>query len=332
MPNGQHSGRPINRKDRKGQYVLGEKLGEGGEGEVYEVSNDQEWAVKIYKPGKEPKGEQANKLIAMEGLMNSPDGERQGHPSLSWPKQIIRDRERNCLVGMVMTRVNTSRTMSIGEFWTPTVRQAKLSKMRMPSDRIHVQNTKWKIIRNLSKIMARVHQHGHLIGDINERNILVEPEHGTVSIIDCDSFQIQDRKNRIIYRCKVGRAEYTAPEFLLQMQGKCTIPKCPAGPHAHNMGFHCVRRTQEHDKFGIAVIFFQILMEGGHPYDCRIDEFPNAEANTRQEKIIKGYFPYSSSKPPFIHVNNQQNETRYSGLPQKVKDMFERAFRTPQTS
>lgn len=326
MAEGQHTGSPIRRKDGQGFHTLGEKLGEGAEGEVYAVDNSPLWAVKIYKPGSAPKAIQAQKLLAMEGLMPLLAGERPGHPSLTWPEQIIRDRNSNSLVGLVMPRVNTAKTMTVGEFFIPSVRQRRLQEMDLPMDGVEIQKTKWSIIRNLSKTVARIHEQGHLIGDINERNILVEPEHGDISIIDCDSFQIRDRENRIIYRCKVGRPEYTAPELLRQMQGICDVRECPTGPNKHQMGYPCVSRNQEHDKFGIAVVVFQLLMDGSHPYDCRIDEGHAPDASTRQEKIKRGFYPYSRSKPPFIHINNQDNAKRYSRLPSSIKKLFERAF------
>ena len=85
-------------------------------------------------------------------------------------------------------------------------------------------------------------------------------------------------------------------------------------------------REKEHDKFGLAVIIFQLLMDGDHPYNCRIDEAHNAEANSLGDKIIKNYFPYSVSKPSYIHVNNSRNANRYSKLPKEAKDLFEQSF------
>ena len=169
---GQHTGQQIKRKDDQGDYVLGQKLGEGAEGEVYSVANSPQWAVKVYKSGKAPKDVQAQKLLAMEGLMSPLSEEPAGHPSLTWPKQIIQDQQKN-LIGLVMPRVDTARTMTVGEFFTPSVRQQKLREMNVPSDSRHIQNTSWKIITNLSQTAARVHEQGHLIGDINEKNILV---------------------------------------------------------------------------------------------------------------------------------------------------------------
>ena len=125
MAEGQHTGQQIKRKDDQGHYVLGEKLGEGAEGEVYSVANSPQWAVKVYKPGKAPKDVQAQKLLAMEGLMSPLSGERTGHPSLTWPEEIIQDQNKN-LVGFVMPRVDIARTMKAGHFFIPNVRQQKL--------------------------------------------------------------------------------------------------------------------------------------------------------------------------------------------------------------
>lgn len=323
MAEGQHTGRRIRRKDSQGYYVLGELMGDGGEGEIYAVSNAPERAAKIYKPDRD---DNAKKLPTMERMIPAFDGEITGHPHLAWPEQVIQDRKKNLPAGFTMPRVNTNRTMTIGQFFIPSVRRQKLQAMNLMLDGIQIQQTKWNIIKNLSKTVAWVHEQGHLIGDINERNILVDPERGNVSIVDCDSFQIRDQTNRTIYRCRVGRPEYTAPELLRQMGSKCNIRQCPGGPDRHEMGYPCVNRNQEHDKFGIAVVVFQLLMDGSHPYDCRIDEGHAPDASTRQEKIKRGFYPYSRSKPPFIHINNRDNVRRYSRLPDSVKDLFERAF------
>ncbi len=129
MAEGPHTGTPIQRKDRKGSYVIGEKIGEGGEGEVYAVADSLQWVIKVYKPGKAPKSIAAKKLFVMEELRPRLAGERAGHPSLTWPEQIIQDRSSNSLVGFVMPWVDMAGTMTVGEFFAPSVRQRKLQAM-----------------------------------------------------------------------------------------------------------------------------------------------------------------------------------------------------------
>src|SRR5699024_5867863 len=49
------------------------------------------------------------------------------------------------------------------------------------------------------------------VGDVNESNILVASD-ARVMIIDTDSAQIKDPSGKV-YKCLVGKPEYTAPEI-----------------------------------------------------------------------------------------------------------------------
>ena len=156
MADGKHTGRQIRRKDGQGYYTLSERLGEGGEGEVYAVDRSLTCGrSRSTSPDRAPKDVQARKLLAMEGLMPILVGERSGHPSLTWPEQVIRDRNTNALVGLVMPRVNTAKTMTVGEFFIPSVRQKKLQEMNLLLSGVQIQKTQWTIIRNLSTTVAR---------------------------------------------------------------------------------------------------------------------------------------------------------------------------------
>ena len=325
MAEGQHTGRQIRRKGQAGYYVLGDVISNGGEGEIYAVTNDAAKVAKVYLPGK---GSNGVKLPAMEGKCPTSAGTT-GHPPIAWPEQTIIDSATNAPVGFIMPKVDTARTMLFGEFIYPDTRQQKLQAMGLQMDGVQIQETKWRIIENLASIAASIHRHGHAIGDVNERNILVEPGHGYVSIVDSDSFQIRDRTNKIIYRCRVGCPGYTAPELLRQMQGTCRQPKCIGGePGKHQVGYPCVPRNESHDMFGLAVLAFQLLMDGAHPYDCAITGpmSQDESLNQRRAKMERDYFPYSRRRPPHIHVRDGECETRYRRLPENVKAKFERAF------
>jgi DNA-binding helix-hairpin-helix protein with protein kinase domain len=97
---------------------------------------------------------------------------------------------------------------------------------------------------NVARAVAAVHRSGCVIGDINHSGILVSPK-AVVALIDADSFQVSTRNGQFL--CKVGVPEYTPPE----LQGR---------------GFAGVIRTPNHDAFGLAVVIFQLLFMGRHPF------------------------------------------------------------------
>lgn len=92
-----------------------------------------------------------------------------------------------------------------------------------------------------------MHRQGHVVGDVNHGNLLVAPD-GTVMFIDCDSFQL--RKGTRLFTCDVGVALFTPPEL-------------------HGRPFRGMQRTENHDRFGLAVLLFHLLFMGRHPFAGR---------------------------------------------------------------
>ena len=90
-----------------------------------------------------------------------------------------------------------------------------------------------------------IHEHRHVIADVNQRNVKVSPESAIVSLIDCDSFQIFSHGRYFL--CGVGVPEYTPPEL-------------------QDKQFNSVIRTPNHDNFGLAVLVFHLLFMGRHPF------------------------------------------------------------------
>ena len=147
-----------------------------------------------------------------------------------------------------------------------------------------------------------VHQHGHVVGDVNQKNVMVSRK-GIVALVDCDSFQVAEGTR--IYRCGVGVPEYTPPEL-------------------HGRSFASVDRAANHDLFGLAVLVFHLLMMGRHPFSG----VPLVNADIPIEKAIQdGLYAYTRSptrlKPP-PHV------PPVTMLDAAILDLFERAFGSPR--
>jgi DNA-binding helix-hairpin-helix protein with protein kinase domain len=216
--------------DDSGRVVtLGREIGRGGEGSVFE-SRDlrRDTVAKVYHGPLPP--DKQDKLRAMARLGN---GYLQ--QISAWPTEVLTRQMGGAVVGFVMARIdgcepihNLSSPASRKQIF-PTVDYAFL---------VHVA-------RNVAAAFDAVHAHGHVIGDVNENNFLVG-RNGTVKLIDCDSFQIRDGKDH--YYCDVGVRLFTPPELqqLISFRGK--------------------ERTANHDNFGLAVLVFQLLLLGRHPY------------------------------------------------------------------
>lgn len=97
---------------------------------------------------------------------------------------------------------------------------------------------------NLSRAFEVLHARNIVVGDVNSNNVVVFPD-STARLIDCDSFQIRGRGK--LFRCNVGVAEYQPPE----LQGR---------------DFSRIDRLPQHDLFGLAVMIFQLLFLGKHPF------------------------------------------------------------------
>jgi DNA-binding helix-hairpin-helix protein with protein kinase domain len=155
-----------------------------------------------------------------------------------------------------------------------------------------------RIARNLATCVHHVHEAGLVIGDLNESNVLVSGE-SMVKLIDVDSFQCRTAGR--LFACEVGKPELLPPE----LQGRSLEGLC---------------RTENHDGFALAVLIFQILMFGRHPFAGR----PEVDKEiTLEESIEYGWYPYSSAR---THPISAPKGLDIGWLAPQVRDLFERAF------
>lgn len=259
-------------------------LGQGGEARIYAVPQDESLVAKVYH---KPQLAHEHKLVAM--LANPPDNPlaSQGKIAIAWPIDLLRqvdDSQR--VVGFLMPYVKGMH--SILKFYNPRTRRQTCPHFSY----LYLHRT----ARNLAAAVGALHERGYCVGDVNESNILVS-DTALVTLVDTDSFQVRSPDSDIIYRCPVGKPEFTPPEL-------------------QNQNFGQLDRSPEHDLFGLAVLIFQLLMEGTHPFSGifrGIGEPPPYET-----RIKDGHFAYCRQRsvpyiwaptaPPFeiLHPTLQQ--------------------------
>jgi DNA-binding helix-hairpin-helix protein with protein kinase domain/Tfp pilus assembly protein PilF len=264
---------------------LGRRIGTGAEGEVYEIQDNNDLVAKVYHAPPPP--EKAEKLVALSRLGN----ERLFNLS-AWPVSTLHDATDGEVVGFVMKKI--SQAEEVHALHSP---KSRLQKFPEASWAFLIY-----VAANIARAVAAIHEHGLIIGDLNPKNILVTRK-ATVYLLDVDSFQVSaDVKT---YRCEGGFPEYTPPE----LQG---------------IAFRDVDRAQEHDCFGLAVVIFQLLFMGRHPFSGR---YLGAEEMPLERAIRECRFAYGADAEG-RNMRQPPGTPALDSIPPPLVDLFRRAFLT----
>lgn len=269
---------------KSGPVRLGRQLGKGGEGTVFEVEGRPDSAAKIYLSA--VSSERADKLVAMAAVRTAALDQL-----TAWPTDVLRQSDGK-VCGFVMANLRASK--DIHKLYSPKSRLADFPQ------------ADWRLVvraaLNTARAFSVLHQAGHLVGDVNHGGVRVSPD-ATVKLIDTDSFQISHQGRTFL--CEVGVQDFTPPEL-------------------HGKAFKQVTRTANHDNFGLAVLIFQMLMNGRHPFAGRYSG--------------PGDMPIEKAIPEFRYAYGRDiARTRMSPPPLSaspaaaspwISDLWERAFGT----
>lgn len=213
----------------KGASVqVGREIGRGGEGSVFEVQANSDQVAKLYH--KVLSQEKQSKLTYMA---STADDKLLSY--VAWPLTTLHERRGGPVLGFLMPKVTGKDP--IHQVYSPAHRRQERPKAA------------WDyllyVARNTAAAFEALHTHGHVLGDVNQGNVLVGND-SKVVLIDSDSFQIN--ANGTIHFCEVGVAHFTPPE----LQGVSS--------------FRGMTRTANHDNFGLALLIFHLLFGGRHPF------------------------------------------------------------------
>ncbi len=277
-------------KGQTNNYTVLRELGKGGEGTVYELAGNASQVLKVYT---EPLAEKkARKLGIMAAMYNSHIEEY-----AAWPADVVTD-NRNMVAGFVMKKL---------------VDYYPLHMLFSPMDRKKIfpdkgYNFLVHVARNLAAAFQSLHSAGLVVGDVNEGNILVNAR-GMVAFIDCDSFQLKDGDG--YHFCEVGVPRYTPPELLA------------------NTSFANVMRTANTDSFSMAILIFQLLFLGRHPFAGKNSTNEDIDEETA---IKQHYFAFSlRNKNNKLSPPNDSLSLTYlgEGLAALFHDAFEKSVNRP---
>lgn len=265
------------------------ELARGGEGVVYHLPWDSSSLAKIYLDHKAVRGEKLRTMIA-----NPPvDPMRSSQPpwiSIAWPTDLVVD-VAGQVRGYIMPFIQGMKPIYAA--YHPVARDKAFPRFdyRFP----------YFAGANLATAMQALHVKRYVVGDVNEKNILVNAK-ALVTAIDTDSFQVPNERGSF-HRCRVFVPNYAPPEIQNQ-----DLTKVDRGP--------------EQDCFGLAVLLFQMLMEGNHPYDGIYTGV--GESPTLAERITLGSFPHGGMHG--VPVRPRPLAPNFGYLDPQLQSMFRLSF------
>lgn len=257
---------------------------QGGEAAVYAVPKFSGVVVKLYHP--QVLQSRANTLrTKIEAMTSDPALSRfKQHPGTAWPRFSVFD-EKGQWRGYAMRKATGVRMTVLAHAMAYREHFPKLDRMALVG-----------YLLNQLATIRELHAAGVMVGDYNPANFLCDPGSSSVTLIDCDSWQVT--ANGKTFRCPVAAPDMLAPELLGKDLNK-------------------ISRTQESELFSLAILLFKVLMLGRHPFDVCGGASP-------VENISKGYFPYGVGgggipKGSWFNI--------WSHLPYKLKEQFVRTFK-----
>lgn len=276
-------------------------LGSGGEGTVYKITGMADYVLKVYRDDKRTET-RYRKLLNMIATPLSGEAMKQ----VTWPVDIVYSNGQ--FAGFVMPAVNGTEELNV-----------------MYSDKYVCTFTeRITIARNLCAAINAVHNAGQVCGDLNPKNIAVDPRNARVTLIDTDSYHISEKSSGRIYKCVMGLPEYLPYEIQAKMKNGKTLATAPLPTF-----------TKQTDFFALAIHIFALLMNGCHPFACATANNanmnigslaisqPSVMAPQPIENICMGFFPFYEKRSG---ISTPVYAPEFGMLPQRIRDLFVRAF------
>ncbi len=283
-------------RNKKKYNLTSSPFAQGGEGKIYDVIGENGFVAKLYKDISNS-SDKEKKLLAMAS--KPLDGDNLHH--VAWPVDVLYDSNRR-FVGFIMPRLEKCDELNVIYEYGPTSKYPNIS-----------WDNKITMAKNLCAILDAVHELGYVVGDLNPKNISVNPSTGHVYFFDVDSFQVTE--NGRVHRCMVGMPEYLAPEIHKKL-------KAERGKKLGELSLPTF--TKETDNFALALHIFQLLMNGTHPFACRVLPSQSSVVQPQpSDNILKGVFPFMQ---PQAGTDIPIYAPPITIFPKEIQNLFRKAF------
>ena len=296
----QFSIKPALKGVENANFSLKERLGSGGGATVYrERIGQQDYAIKIYTDASSFEAKKIEFMIANP----PPDSVREvagiKYPRYAWPLAVIRESGPSAspVVGYAMSVIDANKSKTLDYFF-----DHNLSKS-LQNANSKALSFKVEILRNLSELIEELHESGHIFVDLKPQNVRVFEGANIVTFLDCDGFTIGEAGGAKRFQSTMVSPDYVAPEILLRANRNGPI-------------------GVEQDEYALAVMIFQMLNNGIHPFQGVIKD-SNTNAPTNDDKAASALYPHGITPNP--HITHRPQSVHDTWL-DETRFLLDRAF------
>ncbi|WP_145960877.1 hypothetical protein [Sphingosinithalassobacter portus] len=273
---------------------LGRLLGEGAAGKVHSIAEMPGSAAKIYHGEAECRRYEAkvDRMLANPPELAAAVHEGKRYPQIAWPEAKLYDKSGR-FIGFVMPEIDFRRSTSLVNLLQKNSRRVeKLSDY---------YGYRVLVARNLASVFAELHRAGHHMIDMKPANLRFYPSVSWMAVVDTDGFSIGGD----------GRipAEQVSDEYIAPESWK-TAP---------------AELGEQQDLFALAVIIFQLLDNGVHPFAGKPSAGAGAQPADLQTRILKGLYAYGATPPDDVVPSAA---SIHKSFRRATRTLFDRAFLT----
>jgi DNA-binding helix-hairpin-helix protein with protein kinase domain len=275
------------------------RIGHGGAGKIYLLTDTRypETVAKIFH-----QADQCERAKIQAMLDAPPDGiwmQVNGRqvPVLAWPTHLLENNQGQT-IGYLMPYVDTRLAVSMNTY---------IEEIESLPEQDQSITLRVMVARNLAAALAALHEKRDYFIDLKPQNILIFKETGNICLLDCDGFAIGGGK----YPAHQYSSQYMMPEILINR----------VTPQALSLNDH-------QDRFALAVIIFQILDYGVHPFQGIPHDQSIENANT-DEFAKRGWYAYGLAPSPDISPARQSIHEYWDT---ETRQLFDRAFTAKRPS
>ena len=270
-------------------------LGSGGDGSVHASTSHPELVAKLYHdPDRDP--ERRRKLLAMLQTPPRLDPIHHGghrYVQLTWPTHLVEDGEGR-FRGYAMPRVELDRAVLAESLLSRKTRQA----LGLPE----AYGLRMTAASNLAGVVEALHARGHHVVDLKPVNAYVYRDTFFVALLDCDGFSVRGTSGER-FPAHQYTPDYIAPEALVEKLAPESL-------------------GEAQDRFALAVVVFQLLNGGVHPFQgVPAPGVPVPPSTT--ERMTRWMYAYGRQPNPLLHPSPWSIHESFDDA---TRDLFDRAF------